>query len=212
MTTISRSLPTVRVARPAAAPVAVTAPASAPKAAVCQPLPQPKHETFFDRILVALHLKKSDAQVRADLKRQVTERLLDNEALRGSKTDAEYQPMLDAALRHLDELVKRAPNPGSQATADELTKVLSLELRPSYNEWKVRTDLAHRAAEAILDNESLGGDLTDTQYAPILAEGLERLQRMAFSVKNPGTGAAANTMDDAVVEVSRWIRAQASCA
>lgn len=209
MTTVSRSTPSIRISRPAG-PVAAAAPASAPavKAPVCEVPRRPSPPSFVDRVLVALHLKKSDAQVRADLKRQVTERLLDNEALRGGKTDDEYEPMLDAALRHLDELVKRTPTPGDQATADEITKVLSAELRPSYTEWKQRTQLAERATDAILDNEALGEDLTDSQYGPILDEGLERLRRAAFSVKNPATEAAR---DELVRDTSKWIRAQAAC-
>jgi len=153
---------------------------------------------------------RADAKAREQLERRAAEMILGNESLGGDKTDSEYQPMLDAALARLHDYAQNVPNPGSpaaQAGMDKLVSEVSRELRMPYAEWQTRSGAEKLAAEMILDNESLGGDRTDDEYAPLLKRALDKVHQAAFSLPSPGTPGYQDALEKAVHDIAMQLRA-----
>ena len=75
-----------------------------------------------------------------------------------------------------------------------------------------RAALEKRFAERVLENESLGGNLTDAQYIPIQNRALVALRQAAAAVQKPGTPAAEQAMEKAYAQIVGQLRADVTRA
>ncbi|MCC6338214.1 MAG: hypothetical protein IT380_30000 [Myxococcales bacterium] len=163
----------------------------------------------MDRVIGALGWGDSREEQCAALEARVADRLLEREALRGDKTDDQYQLMLESALKRLSVLAGLATAPAAPRTEDRLVETLAMELRLPYAEWKLRKLLAQQATARFLAEVRLldGGA---KQQSRRVAEAVERLNCAAYALKQLGRGEARRAMEVATREAVRWFRAMAA--
>jgi hypothetical protein len=61
---------------------------------------------------------------------------------------------------------------------------------------QARADLKRWAAETLLDNEALGENKTDAEYAPMLKSALDRIGKFVDRLKDPGSPEAREALEE----------------
>ncbi|MHB8875281.1 MAG: hypothetical protein ACYC8T_16470 [Myxococcaceae bacterium] len=153
---------------------------------------------------------------RKALEQRFAERILENEALVGDLTGAQYTPIQDRALVALRQAAANVQKPGTPAAEQEMEKAYARivgQLRAEVKGAEAGAQkLEERFTERLYENEALPGDLTDDEYIPIVEAAARQVKSAVENLGDPGAAGAEAKMEETFRRIVGELRAKVAAA